>query len=140
MHWFCIVLHPLYHIHLSLDENTFRPPWFHRNVMTEFMGLIYGEYDAKKKQSGSKGGGFVPGGASLHSIMTPHGPDADSYYANVQKLCKEPTKFDGGLAFMFESSAMCKVSTYALECEQRELEYATCWDGLVDTFPKSHVV
>mmetsp|Transcript_24863 Transcript_24863/g.51261 ORF Transcript_24863/g.51261 Transcript_24863/m.51261 type:complete len:493 (+) Transcript_24863:258-1736(+) len=121
---------------MATDENTFRPPWFHRNVMTEFMGLIYGEYDAKKRETG--GGGFVPGGASLHSIMTPHGPDAQSYYANVKKDCKTPTRFEGGLAFMFESSAMCKVSKYALECEQREEGYADCWDDLVCTFPNSH--
>jgi homogentisate 1,2-dioxygenase len=122
---------------LATDENTFRPPWFHRNVMTEFMGLINGEYDAKKKSAG-KSGGFVPGGASLHSIMTPHGPDAGSYYANVKNPCDKPTKLDGGLAFMFESSAMCKVSRYALECEQREVDYASCWDGFRDTFPESH--
>ena len=102
------------------------------------MGLINGEYDAKKNNSESSGGGFVPGGASLHSIMTPHGPDSDSYYANVKKPCDAPTKL-GGLAFMFESSAMCKVSKYALECEQREKDYAGCWDGLAGTFPKSHV-
>ena len=121
---------------MATDENTFRPPWFHRNIMTEFMGLIYGEYDAKKKKiQGSQTKGFVPGGASLHSIMTPHGPDAASYYANVKNPCKTPTKFEGGLAFMFESSAMCKVSKYALECEHREREYAGCWDGLDKTFP-----
>ncbi len=87
-------MHLLYVIQ---DDNTFRPPWFHRNVMTEFMGLIYGEYDAKTKNSGSSGGGFVPGGASLHSIMTPHGPDAESYYANVKRPCDKPAKFEGGL-------------------------------------------
>ena len=124
---------------MATDENTFRPPWFHRNVMTEYMGLIYGEYDAKKSSSGDKKGGFVPGGSSLHSIMTPHGPDAASYYDNVRKECKEPTKFDGGLAFMFESSAMCKVSKYALGCEQRETSYACCWDGFKSTFPNMHV-
>ena len=61
--------------------------------------------------------------------MTPHGPDAESYAANVKNPCDKPTKFDGGLAFMFESSAMCKVSRYALECQQREVDYARCWDG-----------
>lgn len=125
---------------MATDENTFRPFWFHRNVMTEYMGLIYGEYDAKKSSSGDADakGGFVPGGSSLHSIMTPHGPDAESYYDNVCKPCKEPTKFDGGLAFMFESSAMCKVSKYALGCEQREQSYACCWDGFKNTFPDMH--
>jgi homogentisate 1,2-dioxygenase len=124
---------------MATDENTFRPPWFHRNVMTEFMGLIKGEYDAKKKSmAGNKSGGFVPGGASLHSIMTPHGPDAESYAAAVKNPCDKPVKFEGGLAFMFESSAMCRVSRYALECEHREGEYATCWDGLGSTFPAPH--
>ena len=106
--------------------------------MTEFMGLIYGEYDAKKTKSGAAGG-FVPGGASLHPIMTPHGPDASSYFPNVTNPCDKPTKLDGGLAFMFESSAMCRVSRYALECVQREVDYASCWDGLVGTFPRPHV-
>ncbi len=101
--------------------------------MTEFMGLIYGEYDAKKRKSGATDGGFVSGGASLHSIMTPHGPDAESYLMNVKNPCNAPTKFDGGLAFMFETSAMCRVSRYALECPQREKDYGTCWDGLLGT-------
>eukprot|EP00986_Skeletonema_menzelii_P018843 scaffold26732_cov145-Skeletonema_menzelii.AAC.9 len=119
---------------MATDQNTFRPPWFHRNVMTEFMGLIYGKYDAKKGNP-SGPGGFVPGGASLHSIMTPHGPDTASYNANIKNPCDEPTKFEGGLAFMFESSAMCKLSQYALDCEQRERDYARCWDGLEKAFP-----
>lgn len=123
---------------MATDENTFRPPWFHRNVMTEYMGLIYGEYDAKRGCGKDEKRGFVPGGSSLHSIMTPHGPDTESYYANVRNPCKEPAKFEGGLAFMFESSAMCKVSKYALECEQRELDYASCWDGFRATFPDTH--
>lgn len=72
-------------------------------------------------------------------VMTPHGPDAASYYENVRKECKEPTKFDRGLAFMFESSAMCKISKYALSCEQRERGYAgCCWDGFKNTFPDMH--
>ena len=100
--------------------------------MTEFLGLIYGDYDAKKKKSGAVG-------ASLHLIMTPHGPDATSYFPNVKNPCDKPTKLDGGLAFMFESSAMCRVLRYALECEQREVDYANCWDGLVGTFPRPHV-
>ena len=118
---------------MATDENTFRPPWFHRNVMSEFMGLIYGEYDAKKAKNGS--GGFVPGGSSLHSIMTPHGPDSESYRSNVKNPCDSPIKLEGGLAFMFESSAMLKLSTYALTCEQREKDYAMCWDGLNRVFP-----
>ena len=118
---------------LATDENTLRPPWFHRNVMTEFMGLIRGEYDAKRSKCGEEGG-FRPGGASLHSVMTPHGPDAESYRSAVSDPCDEPKRLDGGLAFMFETSAMCRVSRHALECRHREVGYARCWDGLDSTF------
>ena len=100
--------------------------------MTEFLGLIYGDYDAKKKKSGAVG-------ASLHPIMTPHRPDTTSYFPNVKNSCGRPLKLDGGLAFMFVSSAMCLVSRYTLECEQREVDYASCWDGLVGAFPRSRV-
>ena len=41
--------------------------------MSECMGLLSGTYDAKT------GGGFQPGGMSLHNIMAGHGPDADAY-------------------------------------------------------------
>src|SRR6185503_5199388 len=79
----------------SVAEHTFRPPYFHRNVMSEFMGLLKGEYDAKQ-------GGFVPGGASLHNCMSAHGPDRASYDKAVgAKL--EPQYVGGTLAFMFES-------------------------------------
>lgn len=117
---------------MATDGNTFRPPWFHRNVMTEYMGLIRGTYDAKS------GGGFVPGASSLHPIMTPHGPDADSYRKAVANPCDKPEKFDGGLAFMFETSMICKVSRYALECSERDMMYAKCWDGFDATFPEPH--
>lgn len=60
--------------------------------------------------------------------MTPHGPDVESYAHHVKNTCEMPSKFDGGLAFMFEMSAMCMVSKYALECQHRELDYARCWD------------
>ena len=118
---------------LATDANTLRPPWFHRNVMTEFMGLIRGEYDAKRSRCG-EGEGFRPGGASLHGVMTPHGPDAESYRAAVSDPCDGPRRLDGGLAFMFETSAMCRVSRHALECRHREVGYAGCWDGLESTF------
>ena len=86
-------------------EHTFRPPWFHRNVASEFMGLIDGEYDAKA-------GGFVPGGASLHSCMTPHGPDAETFLkASTRELA--PEKFAGGLAFMFETAYMLRLTAAA---------------------------
>jgi len=114
---------------MATDDNTFRPPWFHRNVMAEFMGLIYGKYDAKRE-------GFVPGGASLHNTMTPHGPDTDTYGRAVEADCSTPSKFEGGLAFMFETCLTLKCSSYALTCPQRQMDYAKCWDGLKDNFTK----
>lgn len=111
---------------MATDDDTLRPPWFHRNTMSEFMGLIWGQYDAKAE--------FQPGGATLHSTMTPHGPDAVSYDKAVQADCSKPKKFDGGLAFMFETSHMLKLSPYALNCGHRDLEYAECWADLHDTF------
>jgi len=111
---------------MATDSNTFRPPWFHRNTMSEFMGLIEGCYDAKK--------GFEPGGASLHSTMTPHGPDSVTYERAISDKCEHPIKFDGGLAFMFETSCLFKLSPYALECHHRDVEYATCWNDLADNF------
>lgn len=112
---------------MSTDSNTFRPPWFHRNTMTEFMGLIQGGYDAKK--------GFQAGGASLHSCMTPHGPDSMSYDKAVADPCEKPEYFSGGLAFMFETSHMLRLSTYALEHVRRDEAYSCCWEGLPDRFP-----
>ncbi|KAL3934831.1 MAG: hypothetical protein SGARI_003219 [Bacillariaceae sp.] len=91
---------------MSTDSNTFRPPWFHRNCMTEFMGLIWGGYDAKKA--------FLPGGASLHSCMTPHGPDAATYDKAVADPCEQPVYFSSGLAFMFETTCMLRLTEYAL--------------------------
>jgi len=116
---------------MATDTNTLRPPWFHRNTMTEFMGLIYGNYDAKE---GSKKGGFQPGGASLHPCMTPHGPDTPSYEKAVQDPCTTPTKLDSGLAFMFETSLQLYVTEYGRNWRRRDLEYADCWSGLQDTF------
>ena len=79
---------------LRVQENTFRPPWYHRNTMTEFMGMIWGKYDAKK--------GFVAGGSSLHSCMSAHGPDAPTF-AKASAEPMVPVKFDKGMAFMFET-------------------------------------
>jgi homogentisate 1,2-dioxygenase len=110
---------------IATDNNTLRPPWFHRNVMSEFMGLIQGAYDAKK--------GFVKGGASLHNCMTPHGPDQISYTAAVADLCESPVQLQGSLAFMFETCLPLSVAPCALEDTRwRDMEYAACWDGLTD--------
>jgi homogentisate 1,2-dioxygenase len=89
-------------------ENTFRPPWYHMNVMSEFMGLVYGVYDAKT------GGGFAPGGASLHNTMLPHGPDIESFEKASQVELK-PHKLEGTLAFMFETRFPQKLTKFAAE-------------------------
>jgi homogentisate 1,2-dioxygenase len=110
---------------LATDPNTFRPPWFHKNCMSEFMGLISGSYDAKT--------GFVPGGASLHGIMTPHGPDAESYHKAVADPCDTPAKLDDGLAFMFETCLSLRVAPQALDDPNwRDMDYQQCWQGLTD--------
>jgi len=103
-------------------EHTFRPPWFHRNVMNEFMGLIVGEYDAKA-------GGFSPGGASLHGCMSAHGPDADSTrHAMATELA--PHKLDNTLAFMFETRQVLRPTHFALETPTLQRNYDACWQGL----------
>ncbi|KDO33796.1 homogentisate 1,2-dioxygenase [Saprolegnia parasitica CBS 223.65] len=109
-----------------VQEKTFRPPYYHRNVMSEFMGMIYGHYDAKAD-------GFVPGGASLHSIDSAHGPDATTF-ENASKADLQPHYFGGGLAFMFESSYMMKLTKYALTCDQNEQDYYKCWQPLKKHF------
>lgn len=93
-----------------VGEDTFRPPWYHRNTMSEFMGLIQGGYDAKK---GGKGG-FVPGGASLHNVMSGHGPDRDSYEGARNAELKPQKVGEGSCAFMFESCLMVGVSEWGL--------------------------
>lgn len=103
-------------------ENTFRPPWYHRNVMSEFMGLIEGVYDAKEH-------GFVPGGYSLHNAMSPHGPEADAF-ERASKAPLEPQKYENTLAFMFETRWLLSVSEQAMDSIQRDLHYSTCWSTL----------
>ena len=106
-------------------ENTFRPPWFHRNVMSEYMGLISGEYDAKE------GGGFVPGGGSLHNRMSAHGPDAASWEkASHAELA--PMKLDNGLAFMFETVRPFRLTRAAANATWLQAGYDRVWQG----FPK----
>lgn len=103
-------------------EDSFRPPWFHRNVMSEFMGLIHGAYDAKE------GGGFVPGGASLHNQMNGHGPDQASYDKAVAADLK-PVKIDGTMAFMFETRAVIRPTRWATESPTMQLDYDDVWTG-----------
>ena len=105
-------------------EDTFRPPWFHRNVMSEFMGLIHGAYDAKE------GGGFVPGGASLHNQMNGHGPDQASYDKAVAAELK-PIKIDGTMAFMFETRHVIRPTRWASESPTMQFDYDDVWTGFV---------
>ena len=107
-------------------ENTFRPPWFHRNLMNEFMGLIQGEYDAKAE-------GFLPGGASLHSCMSAHGPDGETCTKAINAELA-PSKIDNTMAFMFETSQVLRPSQFALECPQLQNNYDACWASLPATF------
>jgi len=102
-------------------EDTFRPPWFHRNVMSEFMGLIHGVYDAKA-------GGFAPGGASLHNRMSGHGPDQATYEAAVKAELK-PHRIADTLAFMFETRMPIRVTKWACETPLMQLDYDDCWAG-----------
>jgi homogentisate 1,2-dioxygenase len=107
-------------------EHSFRPPWFHRNVMSEFMGLVHGSYDAKDK-------GFVPGGASLHNCMSGHGPDAGTFErAANAKLT--PQKLENTLAFMFESRYVIRPTRLALESPTLQKDYRDCWQGLAKHF------
>lgn len=108
-------------------EGTFRPPWYHRNVMSEFMGLIYGDYDAKS------GGGFVPGGASLHNCMSAHGPDTNAFdKASSAELA--PQKLDNSMAFMFESRYPIQPTRFAMESRSLQTGYRDCWQGLQRNF------
>ncbi|MCG6871082.1 MAG: homogentisate 1,2-dioxygenase [Gammaproteobacteria bacterium] len=107
-------------------EDTFRPPWFHRNFMSEFMGLIHGQYDAKPR-------GFIPGGASLHNCMTPHGPDREAFEGG-SRADLGPERMRDTLAFMFESRFVLVPTRFALECEQRQRGYRACWQDLEKQF------
>ncbi len=96
-------------------EDTFRPPWYHMNCMSEFMGLIYGQYDAKPH-------GFVPGGFSLHNAMLPHGPDVDAFEGASNAELK-PRKLEGTMAFMFETRFSQSVTAYAAAAPELQPEY-----------------
>ncbi|KAJ1510049.1 hypothetical protein HMI56_006524 [Coelomomyces lativittatus] len=111
-------------------ENTFRPPYFHRNTMSEFMGLISGTYEAKKE-------GFQPGGASLHSICTAHGPDAATYQSHSQQSTDVPTKLPSeSMAFMFESCYPFQITQSALTSPWLQSDYWKHWQGLRSHFQK----
>ena len=105
-------------------EDTFRPAWYHRNLMSEFMGLVHGQYDAKPE-------GFKPGGASLHNCMVPHGPDAQAF-EKASTMALAPHKLDNTLAFMFESRWRFVPTDYAITCGALDPSYSDCWAGLAD--------
>jgi len=107
-------------------EDTFRPPWFHRNVMNECMGLVRGVYDAKAE-------GFLPGGFSLHGLMSAHGPD-NATTRKAMEAALAPHKIDGSLAFMFETSQVLRPTEFAMRCKQLQSGYDTCWDGMEKRF------
>lgn len=107
-------------------EHTFRPPWFHRNVMSEYMGLVYGAYDAKAQ-------GFVPGGGSLHNCMSGHGPDAATFEA-ASNATLSPHKLDKTMAFMFETRLPIRPTRLALDAPQLQADYLQCWQGLTKHF------
>jgi len=107
-------------------ENTFRPPWYHRNVMSEFMGLIEGTYDAKEE-------GFVPGGCSLHNTMSPHGPEA-AVFEKASNSELVPDRYENTMAFMLESRYVIQPTKWALETELRQRDYIKCWDGIKKNF------
>jgi homogentisate 1,2-dioxygenase len=111
-------------------QDTFRPPWFHRNVASEFMGLVHGAYDAKAE-------GFAPGGASLHNCMTGHGPDAATFEKASRADLSKPDVIADTMAFMFEARAVIRPTRQALGAAHRQRDYQACWAGLRKHFDPS---
>lgn len=113
-----------------VQEDTFRPPWYHRNTMSEFMGLIQGDYDAKT------GGGFKPAGASLHNIMSAHGPDSSTHEKASNAELKPVKVGAGSMAFMFESCLMIGVTEWGLrKCKKVQEDYnEESWESLKSNF------
>ncbi len=108
-------------------QDTFRPPWFHRNIASEFMGLIHGVYDAKAE-------GFLPGGASLHNCMSGHGPDAATFEKASHADLSKPDVITGTMAFMFETRAVIHPVSQALQSPSLQHDYYKCWEGLQKHF------
>lgn len=103
-------------------ENTFRPPWYHRNLMNELMGLVAGTYDAKAE-------GFVKGGASLHARMSSHGPDAETT-RRAEATMLQPNKLEGTMAFMFETHTVFRPSAAPEVVVTQQPDYDACWSGI----------
>ncbi len=111
----------------QVSQDTFRPPWFHRNVASEFMGLIAGSYDAKAE-------GFTPGGASLHNCMSGHGPDAATFDKASRADTSRPLHITDTMAFMFETRAVIRPTRFALGAPQLQRDYQHVWQGLRKNF------
>ncbi|OIP84005.1 MAG: homogentisate 1,2-dioxygenase [Rhodobacterales bacterium CG2_30_65_12] len=107
-------------------EHSFRPPWYHKNIMSELMGNIYGQYDAKPE-------GFVPGGVSLHNMMLPHGPDEPAFEGAANGVL-EPVKLDNTMSFMFETRFPQHLTPFATQEAPLQDDYIDCWDGLEKKF------
>ena len=103
-------------------ENTFRPPWYHKNIMSELMGNIYGQYDAKPQ-------GFVPGGMSLHNMMLPHGPDREAF-EGASNANLGPDKLDNTMSFMFETRFPQHLTAFAAQEAPLQDDYIDCWESL----------
>lgn len=110
-------------------NDTFRPPYFHRNIMSEYMGLIKGVYDAKES-------GFKPGGSSLHNCMSAHGPDTDAF-EKATKASLKPEYYENTLAFMFECRQSWRLTDSAYHSTQRQKNYQQCWQGLTAKFKQT---
>ncbi len=108
-------------------QDTFRPPWFHRNVASEFMGLVHGRYDAKAD-------GFAPGASSLHNSMTGHGPDAETFERASTADISQPHSITDTMAFMFETRCVLRPTAYALQSPELQADYFLCWQGLRKNF------
>lgn len=113
-------------------NDTFRPPYYHRNIMNEYMGLIYGIYDAKES-------GFLPGGGSLHNCMSAHGPDAEAFH-KATNAALQPEYYSDTLAFMFESQQVWRLTPYAEAAVFRQKNYLDCWKGLKSHFKKAATI
>jgi homogentisate 1,2-dioxygenase len=110
----------------QVAEHTFRPPWFHRNVMSELMGLVHGAYESKAE-------GFLPGGVSIHNSLQPHGPDLPTFEkASAAEL--KPHRIENSLAFMWESRYVFRPTRFALGSPQLQKNYDAVWSGFKKHF------
>jgi len=115
----------------SVQEKTFRPPYYHRNCMSEFMGLIFGTYEAKE-------GALAPGGATLHSMMTPHGPDKDCFDKASNAELRPQRIAEGTQAFMFESSLSLALTKWSQDDSKKlDPDYSKGWKGIERRFDPS---